>query len=162
MAAPTFIGICTVWGIDGTIQYTGPATATDSVDPFQIESYRFNDGTDLHEGRDKQGEVNRVQLYNPKREMDIKFFPAASAGTGSIAKAKMNMALPTKGAKVTIASMAGNGTAGVEGAGGTAVQNISTWLYLGGGSIEESNTGEAYMNLHLVRYNTDIAATANT
>jgi len=146
MAAPTnYIGIVTVFGIDGTIAYTGLAT-TDSL----LESASLEDTTEEHEAKDRWGEVVGMKLFNPRTNITINFYPAKEAGSGAIAAAKDNVALPAKGSKVTIADMPGSAFDG------------TTWLYIQGGTIELTNTGDAKMVLPLRKYRTDIAATANT
>lgn len=145
MAEPTFIGKVTVWGIDGTMTYTGVAT-TDNV----MDTVNYEDTVEEHELKDHKGITVGVKLVNPRENLTINFWPAEPAGAGSIAAAKTNVVLPAKGSKVTIASMSGSPLNGTD------------WLYLGGGSIEESHEGDVKMTLPLRRYSTDIAATANS
>ena len=150
MAAPTFIGYVTVWGIDGTMAYTGMAT-TDNI----LEGMSYEDGTKEHETKDKQGETIGLRLWDPKKTLTVNFYPGKVAGTGAIAAAKLNADLPAKGAKVTIAAMQAAASPVFD-------PNSASWLYVGGGRIEFANEGECKMVLPLRRYNTDIAATANT
>jgi hypothetical protein len=145
MAAPTQIGTVTVWGIDGTVAYTGLAS-TDNI----LEAANLEDDIDEFERKDAQAEVVGLRLYNPCKKVELTFYPSKPAGSGAIAAAKANVVLPAKGAKVTLAGFAGS------------VYNDTTWLYIKGGRIEEGNEGEAKIVLPLRRYNTDIAATANT
>ncbi len=150
MAAPTFIGYVTVWGIDGTMAYTGMATA-DNI----LEGMSYEDGTKEHETKDKQGETIGLRLWDPKKTLTVNFYPGQAAGTGSIAAAKLEVDLPARGSKVTIASMPAAGSPVFD-------TNGTTWLYVGGGRIEFGNEQECKMVLPLRRYNTDIAATANS
>ena len=146
MAAPThYIGTVTVWGLDGTMAYTGIATTANL-----LESASYEDTTEEHEAKDRWGEVVGVKLFNPRENLTINFFPSSVAGSASIAAAAANVLLPPKGAKVTIADMPGSHL------------DAATWLYLGGGNIELSNSGDVKMVLPLRKYRTDIAATANT
>lgn len=150
MAAPTFIGYVTVWGIDGTMAYTGMATA-DNI----LEQLSYEDTTKEHETKDKQGETIGLKLWDPKKMLTINFFPAKAAGGGSIAAAKLVVDLPARGSKVTVAAMVGAGSPVFD-------LNGTTWLYVGGGRIELNQENEVKMVLPLRRYNTDIAATANS
>jgi len=141
----TQIGVVTVFAIDGTLAYTGLAS-TDNI----IEGAGLEDDCDEIERRDKSGEVVGVRTYNENKRIEISFLPSKPAGTGAIAAAKANVVLPARGAKVTLASFAGS------------VFNDTTWLYIRGGRIEQTNEGELKMTLPLRRYAVDIAATANT
>jgi hypothetical protein len=152
MSVPTQIGVVTVWGIDGNLVYTG-LLAADNL----LERISYEDGTDEHESRDKDGEVIGVKLWNRVAKLTIDFYPSKPAGGGSIAAAKANVILPAKGSKVTIAGMPVN--CGVNSGSGTA---FPQWVYFGGGGIEFSNNGECKMKLPLRAYNNDIAATANS
>lgn len=146
MAEPTHIGTVTVWGIDGTVAYSGLASTENLPETVSLE-----DGTDEHESKDAKGEVVGLKLFNPVARATVKVYPSKAAGTGAIAAARANIILPVKGAKVTLAGFHAN-----------SGLNSSAWIYAGGGSQEYNNVGEVALNLPLRKYNTDIAATANT
>lgn len=149
---PTYIGRVFVWGLDGTLAYTGLTTAQN--EPQRL-SYR--DEISRHDSKDKKGETIGIQLYNPNPKITVTFMPCQTAGGGSIALSKQNVVLPAKGSKVTLAGFPPNT--------GTAEDvsvNSAKWIYFGGGGIEFTNEGEVVMTLPLEKFNTDIAATANS
>ena len=145
MSAPTFLGYATVHGIDGTIAYTGMAT-TDNL----FESLTAEEQVQEHEAKDKTGETVGLKLWNRRRNLTIKFYPAKTAAGGAIAAAKLLVDLPVVGAVVTIASDA-------EAASPNFGINSAKWIYAGGGSINKTNSDDVYMTLPLRRYATDIS-----
>lgn len=146
MAEPTYLGEVFIFGLDGTLAYSGMATSGNEP---QRGSYQ--DEISRHDSKNKKGETIGVQLFNPNPKITITFMPKAdSTGAGAIADAKSNMVLPAKGSKVTLA-----GFPPVVGSDGTI--NSAQWLYLGGGAIELTNEAEVVMTLPLERFNTDMA-----
>jgi hypothetical protein len=152
MAEPTYIGRVTVWGLDGKLAYTGLLVGEN--EPTRLT---YTDEIARHDSKDRKGETIGVQLYNPTPKLDISFIPCAPMGVGAIAASKQKVVLPAKGSKVTVSEFPPNvGTAE------DVTINSAKWLYLGGGSIDFTNEGEAVINLPLHKFNTDIAQTANS
>jgi len=145
MSAPTQIGTVTVWGLDGTLLFSG-LIAADNI----LESISLEDDAEELERKDKLGETVGLRVWDPKKRIEVSFYPSKPAGTGAIAGAKTNVVLPTKCAKVEIAGMPGS------------LFNDTTWLYVKGGRVEGANEQEMKITLPLRKYATDIAATANT
>jgi hypothetical protein len=154
MAAPSYFGTVTVWGAEGTLLYTGLAAA-DNL----LETLSYEDDAEEHESKDRLGETVGLKIWNPCPKLNVSFYPCKAAGVGAIAGAKANVVLPARGAKVTLAGFPPN-TASSDAA--ADIINRTTWLYVKGGKIEFKNTGEVMITLPVRRYNTDIAATANT
>lgn len=151
MAEPTFIGRVYIHGLDGTLAYTGMATANN-----ELKTLNYRDETRRADTKDKKGETVGVRLWDPNPKISVTFFPCEAMGAGSIATAKTRAALPSKGAKVTLAGFPPN-TATAE-----DVVNSAKWIYFGGGELEFTDEGECRMTLPLEKFNTDIAATANS
>lgn len=148
MAEPTFLGVVYVWGLDGTLLYSGMA-----ITENEPQSLNFSDDISRHDSKDKKGATQGVQLYNPNPKLSITFMPrATNTGAGAIAAAKANVILPPKGANVALADFPPDaGTAE-----GVAI-NSAKWKYLGGGTIGFTNEGEVTMTLPLERFATDLA-----
>lgn len=138
MAAPTQIGVVTVWGVDGTLAYTGLAS-TDNV----LESVDLNDEAEVTRRRDNLGETKGVLIWDPRKTITVTFYPSDPS---DISDSKDNIVLPAKGSTVTLASFPTN-----------SGLNETTWIYEQGGSIGFTNEGEAKITLPLVKYNTDIS-----
>lgn len=138
------LGRAVVFGIDGTVAYTGMATTGN-----EPENLEYTENYKTHETRAKDGETIGLVFYDKQEELTIDFFPCAAAGVGAIATAKANIVLPAIGAKVTIAAMSGS------------VANDTTWLYVGGGKIRWENENIVKMTLPLKQFSTDIG-TATT
>lgn len=139
------IGKAIVWGISGTMVYTGMA-ATSNNEPTGVD---YTEKYQQHFAKSKQGETVGAYLWDKQEEMTIDFYPCADAGAGKIADAIAAIALPAIGDKVTIAAMKGG------------VLNDTTWIYLGDGKISEGNDHEVKMTLPLKQFSTDIS-TATT
>jgi hypothetical protein len=151
MSEPTFIGRVYVWGLDGTLAYTGMSTAQN-----ELQKLSYRDEIARHDSKDKKGETVGVQLWNPNPKTTVTFMPCEAMAAGSIANAKTRVLLPAKGSKVTLAAFPP--TVG----GAEILPNSASWIYFGGGEIEFTNEGEVVMTLPLEKFNTDLAATTNT
>ncbi len=156
MAEPTFIGRAYVFGLDGTIAYSGwAAMATTDNDPRALE---YKDDVQRHDITDKKGTTVGILLFNGNPKITVHFYPSKAAGSGTIASAKTIVSLPTKGSKVTLA--------GFPPAVGTAEDfiNSAKWIYLGGGSVAFKSDGVVEITLPLERFsdNATIADTANS
>jgi hypothetical protein len=151
MAEPTFIGRVYIHGLDGTLAYTGMATTAN-----ELKSLSYRDRITRANTKDKKGETVGVRLWDPNPMVSVRFLVCEPMGAGSIANAKTRMVLPSKGAKVTLA--------GFPPAVGTAEGTINSvsWIYFGDGEIEFTDEGEVAMTLPLEKFNTDLAATANS
>jgi hypothetical protein len=134
------IGKAIVWGIAGTVAYTGMATT--SNEPQSVE---YTEKYAEHAAKTKLGETIGLYLFDKQEELTIDFYPCADAGAAAIATAEAAIVLPAPGAKVTIAAMKGS------------VINDTTWIYKGGGKISEGNDHEVKMTLPLIQYSTDIS-----
>lgn len=156
MAEPTFLGRAYIWGLDGTLLYSGMAAANN-----EPQSLEYRDEYSRHDTKDKKGDTVCVILYNanPKLTIDFMPFEAAGAGTGEVATAKTRMVLPPIGAKVTVDAFPP--VVGSKDAAGDTI-NSAKWLYLGGGSIRFSPEAEVVMSLPLEKFATDLAANAVT
>lgn len=135
------LGKAIVWGISGTMLYTGMA-ATSNNEPQSLD---YTENYEEHESKTKQGETIGLYLFNKKQDLTIDFYPCADAGVGAIATAEAAVVLPAIGAVVTIATMKG------------AVVNNTKWIYKGGGKISEGFDHEVKMTLPLKLYSTDIS-----
>lgn len=129
-----------VFGIDGTIQYTGVAASG-----AEITKISFEDQVKTYEHKNRKGEVVGMTFYNRTKKASIDFYPTAPAGDGAIALAAENMHLPDPGSKIELADHAG------------ADLNSDVWIYVGGGTIEFTNEAEAKMKLPCMQYSTDIS-----
>lgn len=144
---PTFVGEVYIFGLDGTLAYSGMATTGN-----EPQRAGYQDEISRHDSKDKKGATVGVQLFNPNPKITITFMPKADAtGGGAIADAKSNMVLPAKGSKVTLS--------GFPPVVATAEDTINStkWLYLGGGSIDFTNDQEVVMTLPLEKFATDLA-----
>lgn len=148
MAEPTHIGKVFVWGLDGTLAYSGLLTTEN--EPSDLT---YKDEISRHESKDRKGETCGIQLYDPHPQITIKFMPcSASTGSGQIANARTKVVLPTKGSKVTVAAFPPNtGTAE------DVTINSAKWIYLGGGEISLNNEKEVEITLPLEKWSTDFA-----
>ena len=148
MSEPTFIGRVFVWGLDGTLTYTGLAVAEN-----EPQKLSFQDAVSRHNSKDKKGKTIGVQLWDPNPKITVTFMPCASApGAGAIAIAKTKVVLPARGSKATLTGFPPNT--------GTAEDvsiNSAGWLYLGGGGIEFTNEGEVVITLPLEKFSDDLA-----
>jgi hypothetical protein len=143
MANEVQTGKAVVFGVTGTVSYTGIGT-------IELQTGSFDDRFDLHETRDKQGEVIGLQAWNPLREVTLNFTPVSSAtGAGAINDAKLGLALPSPLASVSLTNFAHADLTG-------------TWIYIGGGRIDLSNQTEGTMTLPCRKYNTDISGVATS
>ena len=142
--AGVIIGKAIVWGISGTMAYTGMATT--SNEPQSVE---YTEEYQKHLSKTKLGETIGAYYFDKQESLTIDFYPCADAGSNAIATAEAAVVLPAVGSKVTIASMKGS------------VLNDTTWIYEGGGKISEGNDHEVKMTLPLRQYSTDIS-TATT
>lgn len=142
MAAPTQIGTVTVWGVDGTLAYTGLAS-TDNV----LEGIDLSDDAEVTRRRDNLGETKGLLIWDPVKRITITFVPSDPS---DISDAQDNIVLPAKGSTVTLAAFPAN-----------SGLNETTWIYEQGGSIAFTNEGEVKMTLPLTKYNTDISTAAS-
>jgi hypothetical protein len=149
MSAETQIGRVIIFGLDGTMLYSGMATTGN--EPSAIS---YDDTVEVHRSKDRKGEVIGAQFYNAVKKIIVNFYPCVAAG-GTKAAAQANMVLPPYGAKATLAGFPPV-PATVE-----DTINSAKWIYFGGGKIDLSNEAEVKMVLPLERYNTDIS-TPNT
>ncbi len=152
MSEPTFIGTVTVHGIDGTLAYTGLATAKNL-----LRKVSYKDTIQKKQTKDSKAKTVGVKGWDPSPEISISFAPCEPAGSGSIAAAKTRVVIPAFGSKVTLAGFPPD-AATAEG----VSFNSAKWLYLGGGSIEVGDEDDIMINLDLTKFTDDIAATPNT
>lgn len=134
------LGKAIVWGINGTMAYTGMATTAN-----EPQSVDYTETYEEHESKSKAGETVGLYLFNKKEDLTIDFYPCDPSVT---ATAEAAIVLPAIGAKVTIAAMKG------------AVLNDSIWIYKGGGKISEGFDHEVKMTLPLRQYSSDISTAA--
>ena len=149
---PTYIGQAYVFGLDGTLAYTGLATTAN-----ELRSLEYRDEVKRTDVQDKKGQTVGVMLYDPNPKITITFYPCQPAGAASILGAQTNSVLPALGAKVTLAAFPP-----VVGTAESTVIKSLKWIYLGGGSYRFSNDGVLEMTLPLEKFASDLAATANT
>ncbi len=152
MAEPTHIGRVFVFGLDGTLSWTGTAAAAQATNENEPQEATATDDVTRHVSKDKKGETIGLQLYDPNPKVRVTCMPCAAAtGAGAIASARAQVFLPAKGSAVTLASFpAGPGS-------GEDYFNASAWLYLGGGEITLNNEREAVVTMTLERFNTALA-----
>ena len=152
MSEPTHVGRVFIWGLDGTLAYTGVGGAILATEN-EPQSVTYKDDVQRHNTKDKKGKTVAIQLWDPNPKVTIKFMPCAAAtGTGAIATARTKMDLPTRGSKVTLAAFPPNT--------GTAEDltiNSAKWLYLGGGELSLNNEKEVEMTLPLEKFTDDLA-----
>lgn len=156
MSEPTFVGRCYIWGLDGTLAYTGIATSEN-----EMQSMTYKDDCQRHDSKDKKGRTVGVQLWNPNPKVTIKFMPCVDAASGAIATAKTKLQLPPRGSRVTLAGFPPDIGTGEDLDQNPGI-NSATWIYFQGGEITFNNEKEVEMSLPLERFETNIAEIANT
>jgi hypothetical protein len=147
MSAESQIGRVIIFGLDGTVAYTGVATTEN-----EPQSMSYDDSVEVHRSKDRKGEVIGAQFFNPVKKISINFFPCTAAGDTK-AHAQAKMVLPAIGAVVALAAWPVPSTG--------EILNNTKWIYFGGGKIDFSNEDSVKMVLPLERANTDIS-TPNT
>lgn len=149
---PTFVGRVFVFGLDGTLAWSGPAAAAVAANENEPQDASVTDDITRHVSKDKKGETIGIQLYDPNPKVRVTCMPCAAAtGAGAIAAAKLNVMLPKKGSNVTLAGFPAGPGAGED------YFNSTAWKYLGGGEIALNNEREAVITMTLERFNTDLA-----
>lgn len=151
MAEPTFIGRVYIHGLDGTLAFTGMAT-----DKNELKSLSYRDRITQGRTKDKKGATVGVRGWDPNPMITVRFLVCEPAGAGAIAGAKTRIALPSFGAKVTLAGFPPNVATAED------LINSAKWLYFDGGEIEFTDEQEVAMTLPLEKFGTDLAATANS
>jgi hypothetical protein len=142
MANEAQVGKAVVFGLDGSITYTGIGT-------LELQSGSLEHRFELYENKNKEGEVQGAVAFNPTLEFTLDFLPvSAGTGAGALASAKTGLKLPTPLAKVTLS--------------GFAHADLNTdYVYVGGGKIAFDQANPAKMSLPIRRYRTDISTPAS-
>jgi len=169
MAQTTVVGKATIYNIDGTVAYAGVVdnagtAGTMAVGDNFVQSIGVTDEVDMTELRDAKGNVQGYDLYNHRRTATLEIIPIGATVDAAAGKT----ILPTPGASVQVAEVAGESSTATE-MPGVAVASASGstsngvyWTYIGGGSVTMSNTDTLRISLPCRLQNADTATTAAT
>lgn len=171
MAQTTVVGKATIYNIDGTVAFAGVidnagTAGTVAVGDNFVQSMGLTDEVDMTELRDAKGCVQGYDLYNHRRMATLEIIPIGATVDAAAGKT----ALPKPGAAVQVAEVAGESTTETEfpgifvasAAAGVATTPVVHWVYIGGGSVNISNTDMLRISLPCRLQNADVLSTAAT
>lgn len=142
MSTPVLTGKAAVFGLDGTMAYTGLATTEN-----EPQSIDYTDQFTTATLKDKKGWTKGMAATDRQGQLTITFYPFDPASPSVLATARSKVVLPAMLATVTLASF--------------SVDEIDgTYNYIGGGKIRLSNEGYIAMDLPLSRFGSDPTTSA--